>query len=471
MKGRRCMCIRLLLWSLVVLLTVPSGAVVVQSQETNGQVIFRQEELDQMLAPIALYPDELLVQILMAATYPLEVVQAGRWIEANQNLRGDQLAITLEQQNWDPSVKSLISFPSVLQMMNERLDWTQMLGDAFLAQEGQVMDTVQQLRQRAQAQGYLRTTSEQTVIMDPQQGIIIEPASPQVVYVPVYDPMVVYGPWWWPSYRPYYYHPRGVAIRGDIVGFGIGVTIGVAWGYAWGAFNWHRHDVGINVTRNQRFNTHIDRNRYASRVSTGGGPGTWRHDPGHRLGVAYRSPSDAQRYGRGPLPGSQTRRDFRGFDRGGTGTAVHGATGPDMQQRRVTAGPTQSKLQAPSQTAGSMQQKLRPIPPPQSKVESPRQPAGPIQQPRIPPAVSKPEPAKPPVSRTLAGVQGTQGPTVFGGTESASKVRQFSTRGHESLVSTPPRAQTPNKAAAPHGESTGGAPRGNFNRGASPGGR
>src|SRR5512135_1703401 len=222
MKGRRGFCVRLLLWSLVLLLAAPPGGIMAQGQDSGGQTIFRQEELDQMLAPIALYPDELLVQVLMAATYPLEVVQAARWIEANPYLKGDQLAAALEQQDWDPSVKSLVNFPSVLQMMNARLDWMQMLGDAFLAQEEQVMDTVQQLRQRAQAQGSLRTTAEQTVVVDPQsQEINSEPAAPQVVYVPVYDPMFVYGQWWSAAYRPYYYHPRGVVIRPGFTGFGL----------------------------------------------------------------------------------------------------------------------------------------------------------------------------------------------------------------------------------------------------------
>ena len=180
MKSKRGMCARLLLWLLVLLLAAPPGGIMAQGKESGGQTIFRQEELDQMLAPIALYPDELLVQVLMAATYPLEVVRASRWVQANPNLRGDQLAAALEQQDWDPSVKSLANFPSVLQMMNDRLEWTQKLGDAFLAQKDQVMDTVQMLRQKAQAQGYLRTTSEQKVIVEPQtQTVVIEPAVPR----------------------------------------------------------------------------------------------------------------------------------------------------------------------------------------------------------------------------------------------------------------------------------------------------
>jgi hypothetical protein len=418
--------------------------------------MFSQEQLDQILAPIALYPDDLLVQVLMAATYPLEVVQAARWAQANAGLRGDQLAIALEQQGWDPSVKSLVNFPSVLQMMNDRLDWTQQLGDAFLAQEEQVMATVQQLRQRAQTQGNLVTTSEQSVIMDPQsQQIIIEPAVPQVIYVPVYDPMVVYGPWWWPAYRPFYYHPRGVVVRGGIVGFGLGITIGVAWGYAWGGFNWHHHDVVINVTRNVSINNHIDRNRYVSHVTAGsGGQGTWRHDPVHRQGVAYRAPSVAQQYGRGPRPGADTRRDFRGF--AGGQVAVQGSGRP--------AAPAQARPEPSRQPSGPAQQQPRPIPSPQVKPEPPRQPTAPVEQPRVTPgpAAARPEPPRKPVSPGRAGVQGVQGPTAFGGSSPGAQTRQFSNRGHESLGGAAAGGQAPsgNKGPARGGSPGGGAPQG-----------
>ncbi|MCX5909014.1 MAG: DUF3300 domain-containing protein, partial [Deltaproteobacteria bacterium] len=385
-----------------------------QSPDSGRQTIFGQEELDQMLAPIALYPDELLVQVLMAATYPLEVVRAYRWVQANPNLKGDQLAAALEQQNWDASVKSLVNFPSVLQMMNDSLEWTQKLGDAFLDQKDQVMDTVQMLRQKAQAQGGLSTTSEQRVIVEPQtQTIVIEPAVPEVVYVPVYDPTIIYGPWWWPAYPPYYYHARGAIIAGRVIGFGLGVTVGVAWGYAWGGFNWHRHDVVINVTRNVYINNRIDRTRYVSHVTTNsGGQGMWRHDPVHRGGVAYRSPSVAQQFGRGPLPRADARRDLRGFDRSGAGRVVaQGPNPPPMQQPRVTTSPRVTKAQPP------------------------RQPASPGRQ----------------------GVQGLQGPTAFGGFGPGSQTRQSSNRGHESLSSARTGASAPGgKKTSPSSRGSGG---------------
>src|SRR3989475_1062829 len=166
-----------------------------------------QQELDQMLAPIALYPDSLLSQIFMASTYPLEVVEAARWSRANPGLKGEEAANAVEQKDWDASVKSLTAFPQVLTMMDQQLEWTARLGDVFIAQEPQVMETVQSLRQKAYAAGNLRSTERAYVV---QQGdaYAIEPASPEVVYVPYYDPRVAYGSWWWPAYPPVYWAPR-----------------------------------------------------------------------------------------------------------------------------------------------------------------------------------------------------------------------------------------------------------------------
>ena len=167
---------------------------------------FTQQELDQMLAPIALYPDSLLSQILMASTYPLEVVEAARWSRANPNLKGDEAVRAVEQNTWDPSVKSLVAFPQILQMMDEKLGWTERLGDAFLSQQALVMDTVQNLRQKAYAAGNLKST-DQVRVEQQGQTIVIEPTRPEVIYVPYYDPLVVYGPWWWPAYPPVYWAP------------------------------------------------------------------------------------------------------------------------------------------------------------------------------------------------------------------------------------------------------------------------
>src|SRR5512139_2832 len=189
-------------WLLVLLLAAPPWVIAQGAQGAEESKTFKQEELDQMLAPIALYPDDLLTQILIASTYPLEIVQAARWTTQNKNLKGDALTQALEKQDWDASVKSLVNFPDVLSKMNEQLEWTQKLGDAFLAQQKQVMDTIQNLRKKAQQAGNLKTTEQQKVVVE-KETIVIQPANPEVIYVPSYNPTVVYGGWWWPAYPPF----------------------------------------------------------------------------------------------------------------------------------------------------------------------------------------------------------------------------------------------------------------------------
>ncbi|MCJ7593523.1 MAG: DUF3300 domain-containing protein [Desulfobacterales bacterium] len=296
---------------LALLLGVSQGGI---AQSEGGNKTFKQEELDQLLAPIALYPDSLLAQIFMASTYPLEVVQAGRWAKENKDLKGDALASALEKENWDPSVKSLVNFPQVLEMMNEKLDWTQKLGDAFLAQQKDVMDTVQKLRAKAEAQGNLKSNEEQKVVVEKEmKTIIIKSASPQVVYVPTYNPTVVYGAWWYPSYPPYYYYPPGYAAGAALFSFGVGVAVGAAWGYAWGHCNWHGGDVNIDINRNTNINNNIDRSKYQNKVTTNQtGRGEWKHDPEHRKGVSYKDQGTAQKFDRGASKDVQSREAFRG---------------------------------------------------------------------------------------------------------------------------------------------------------------
>jgi hypothetical protein len=341
--------IRTLVWLLVLLVAAPP-AVFAQAAPQNPPPApaYSQAELDQMLAPIALYPDSLLVQVLMAATYPMEIVEADRWAQANRSLQGDQLAAAVDRQNWDPSVKSLINFPSVLGMMDQKLDWTQRLGDAFLGQEAQVMDTVQKLRAKAQAQGTLQNTSQQRVVAE-GSTIAIEPVDPQVVYVPAYDPSVVYGPWWWPAYPPYLWYPVGAVLLGGAIAFGIGIALGPCWGWAWGGFGWGGRSVNVNVYQNANFNRNINRGVYANRYG-GGGHGTWQHDPGHRRGVAYGNQGLAARYGQGGRGNAAARSSFRGqtagpshggafggVNRGRAGVQTQGERG--RQSRSSMAGP------------------------------------------------------------------------------------------------------------------------------------
>ena len=261
---------------------------------------FSQQELDQLLAPIALYPDALLAQVLMASTYPLEIVYAERWVKANPSLKGKALEDALQSQTWDPAVRSLTVFPQVLTMMSEKLDWTQKLGDAFLAQPQDVMATAQALRTKAVAHGTLKDSREQKVTTEAQNDttiIKIEPANPEVVYVPTYNPTVVYGAWPYPAYPPYYWYPPGYYYGGALFSFTAGVIIG---GALWGNCNWGGGDVNINVNRYNNFNR--------SNISDG----NWKHNVNHRGAVPYRDKSVAQQYGRGQSANAASREAFRG---------------------------------------------------------------------------------------------------------------------------------------------------------------
>jgi Protein of unknown function (DUF3300) len=284
---------------------------------------FKKEELEQIVAPIALYPDALLAQVLMASTYPLEIVQAARWSKEHPEVKGDAVAREMEKQPWDAAVKSLVAFPDVLAMMNEKLDWTQKLGDAFLAQQKDVMDAVQRLRAKAKEAGNLKSSKEQTVKTEPApagaattQIIVIESPSPEVVYVPTYNPTVVYGAWPYPAYPPYYYYPPAYPPGAAFFTFSMGVVVG---GAIWGNCNWGHSDIDIDVNRYNNFNrtTNIDRNtninNRPSNTGRGSNTGKWQHDSQHRQGVGYRDSATQQKYGRaGSQQGVQSREEFRG---------------------------------------------------------------------------------------------------------------------------------------------------------------
>lgn len=297
---------RLLIWLLVFLVAVPPPVI---AQDGKAEVRkFSREEMDQILAPIALYPDSLLAQIFIAATYPLEVVMADRWVKQNKDLPSGQLNDTLDKQPWDASVKALVPFPTVLSMMSEKLDWTQKVGDAFLTQQTEVMDTVQKLRKKAAEAGNLKTTEQQKVIVE-KEVIRIEPANPEVIYVPVYDPWWIYGPWWWPGYPPYvvYRYPPGVVIAAGVIWFGVGLFVGAFWGHAWGYWDWgHRH-VYVNVDRTININR---TNIRVANIKTE----PWRHDVSHRRGVAYRDQVTRERFGQVNRTEIEKRKSFRGFE-------------------------------------------------------------------------------------------------------------------------------------------------------------
>ncbi len=279
---------------------------------------FKPEELEQIVAPIALYPDALLAQVFMASTYPLEIVQAARWSKEHPDIKGDAVAKEMEKQTWDASVKSLVAFPDVLVMMNEKLDWTQKLGDAFLAQQKDAMDAVQRLRAKARDSGNLKSSKEQTVKSEPApagaatpQVIVIESSDPEVVYVPAYNPTVVYGTWPYPAYPPYYYYPPYYAPGAAFFSFSVGVIVG---GALWGNCNWGHGDIDIDVNRYNNFNRNeINANRNTN-VNRGGGNNTkWQHSAEHRKGVGYRDSATQQKYGRADgQQGVQSREEFRG---------------------------------------------------------------------------------------------------------------------------------------------------------------
>jgi hypothetical protein len=277
----------------------------------QSQQLLKPEQLDQLLAPIALYPDTLLAEILMASTYPLEVVQADRWATENKNLKGDQLKAAVDKQSWDDSVKALVATPSVLSMMSTKLDWTQKLGDAVLAQQPDVMDAVQRLRASAQANNKLASTKEQKVTTVQQQGrdvIVIEPAVPDTIYVPYYDPAVVYGTWPYASYPPYYFPPPYGYVPGALLATGLAFGAGYALGrwtsggnYWGGGLNWGNRN--INVNRPVNINT--------GNINVGN---NWQHNSVHRQGVKYSNTNVQQKFGgnNNIRAGSSDRMDFRG---------------------------------------------------------------------------------------------------------------------------------------------------------------
>jgi hypothetical protein len=253
---------------------------------------FSQRELDRVLAPIALYPDVVLSQVLMAATYPLEVVEAARWSSDNPGLDGEAAVEAVVDEDWDASVKALVAFPRLLARMDEDLDWTKRLGDAFLFQEAQVMDTIQDLRQRAYEAGNLDEPRHVRVIRDGDM-IILEPTDPRIVYIPYYDTRVIYGGWWWPAHPPYYWTPTGYYAGAGFY-WGSGILLSSGWYIS--HFNWpHRHVVIVKPPR-----AYPRRPGYAYWRDHAAQDDArhWRHDPRHRRGAVYRDRGSSHQYGR-----------------------------------------------------------------------------------------------------------------------------------------------------------------------------
>jgi hypothetical protein len=315
---------------------------------TSTAQLLKPAELDQLVAPIALYPDPLLAQVLMASAYPLDIVQAERWLEANKNLKGDALKAAVDKQSWDDSIKSLVATPDVLQMMSGKLDWTQKLGDAVVAQQADVMDAIQRLRTKAQANNKLQSTKEQKVTVSQVNNrpvIAIEPTDPDMVYVPYYDPGVVYGDWPYPDYPPYYWGVPGYIGAGVIaagIGFGAGYALGRWTGgrYWGGGVNWNNNNINIRPG--------------------GGGSGTaWRPNVDHRQNVGNRGNRAQQLNFRGSggqqviKPGGGGNRGNAGQNRPANRPSAGAGNRPNAGNRPSSGGQRHKAAQRPSGGGGA----------------------------------------------------------------------------------------------------------------------
>jgi hypothetical protein len=284
----------------------PGNSVFAQTQEAQPQVMTTAEEapklptgeLDSLVAPIALYSDQLLAQTLAASTYPLEIIQLQQWMDRNKNLKDKALADAVAKQPWDPSVQGMVAFPDVVQRMAGNIQWTTDLGNAFLAQQSDVMDAVQRMRAKAQGTGNLKTSAQQKVETQTVEGgkqvIVVEPAAPDVVYVPSYDPTVVYGPPA-PEY-PYYPYTYPGYVPGTALAWGAGIALGAAawgaWGGNWGDCDWNHGDVNIN--NNNNFNKNVNRNVNRGQAGQGN---KWQHNAQHRGNAPYGNRQTANKYG------------------------------------------------------------------------------------------------------------------------------------------------------------------------------
>jgi hypothetical protein len=297
------------------------------------------DQLDSLVAPIALYPDPMLAQVLAAATYPLELIQLQQWLEKNKNLKDKELTAAVQKQPWDPSVQAMAALPDAVKLLAGDIQWTTDLGNAFLAQQSDVMEAVQRMRKKAQEKGNLKTTEQQKVetkVVESKQVIVIEQANPQVVYVPSYNPTVVYGPPPYP-YPPVTYPPPGYYAAGMAISFGVGMMMGAAWsgGWGWGCSWGGNNDITINTNNNFNRNTNVNGGNRVNHNSVNGGNRTnagnssWKHNPQHRGGTPYADRNTANRYGGTTRGASATDRqnNARQRQQGDLNNRANGAAG------------------------------------------------------------------------------------------------------------------------------------------------
>jgi hypothetical protein len=274
--------------------TPPATSTTSQTSSSAPDVKLSNDQLDSLVAPIALYPDPLLAQTLVACTYPLEIVQLQQWLEKNKNLKDKALTDAVQKQNWDPSVQAMAPFPDLVKLLSTNIKWTDELGNAFLAQQSDVMDAVQRMRTKAVEKGALKSNEQQKVetkTVESKTVVVVQPAKTEVVYVPSYDPVAVWGAPYYP-YPPVAY-PAYYPVAGMMLSFGVGVAMGAAWGGGWGWNAGWGGNNDININRNNTFVNNSNRagNRY------GGANGRWQHNPAHRGGAPYGNRATANRYG------------------------------------------------------------------------------------------------------------------------------------------------------------------------------
>jgi hypothetical protein len=296
---------------LCALIAQPAESLLHAQQTTNAsaQPVSRipADQLDSLVAPIALYPDPMLAQVLAASTYPLEIMQLQQWLQRNPTVKDKALADAVMKQPWDPSVQALAGLPDVVKRLADDIQWTADLGNAFLAQQSDVMDAVQRMRKKAQDKGTLKSSEQvkvETQVIERKEVVVIEQANPQVVYVPSYNPVVVWGPPVYPyyPYPPIYYPPPGYYAAGVAVAWGAGFAMGAFWGgggWGWNA-GWGGNDIDIdidnNFSRNSNRNTNIN-NRNQVNANRGGAGNKWQHNPQHRGGTPYSDRATANRFG------------------------------------------------------------------------------------------------------------------------------------------------------------------------------
>jgi hypothetical protein len=298
----------LVLSDLAVFARPEAKSISVPAQDEQAAPKIPNDQLDSLVAPIALYPDPLLTQTLVASTYPLEIIQLQQWLGKNKNLKDKALTVAVAKQTWDPSIQAMAALPDVAKRLADDIQWTTDLGNAFLAQQSDVMDAVQRMRQKAQGTGALKSNQQQKVetkVVESKTVIVVEQSNPQVVYVPSYNPTVIYGPPIYP-YPPIYYPPStGAVIAASAISFGVGVAIGAAWGGGGWGWNtgWGHNDVNINVNNNFNRNTNISGGNRINNIQGGNrvnniqGGNKWQHNPQHRGGAPYANRDIANRYG------------------------------------------------------------------------------------------------------------------------------------------------------------------------------